>query len=361
MNAAVLLLALTAGEPGKLVSIAVTDLKARGVDDAAAGALTTELTNTLSAMNVFRVISGEDIKRLLTLEATRQACTGDGDAACLAEIGGALGVDYLVYGEIARLGDTYNLSLSLLDTAAANAVGRANKKIEQANRLLGETSGLTKVLVRPLLEQNRGFLVLEVAERGAKVQLDGKTVGVTPLGRRFELPMGPHDVVIEKGGFVAWARTVDVEPGSVKVETITLVPNQAFIGDYERTASTVRAFAWGTAGLATAGLVAAGALRLVNDARFDELVSKRWLDSQAICASDLCPTDLGRANGVTGEVERIERADTLALGLAIGGGLSAILATVLFATGDPPGRYAAFASGPSVWLGPAGAGIGGSF
>ena len=83
--------------------IAVMDLQGRGVDEAASGALTTEVGNTLARLRVFRVITREDIKRMVQLEQTRQQCTGGVDAACMAEIGGALGVDYLVYGEVAKI------------------------------------------------------------------------------------------------------------------------------------------------------------------------------------------------------------------------------------------------------------------
>lgn len=344
------------------VSIAVTDLKARGVDPVAAGALTTEVTNTLSQLGVFSVISGEDIKRLLTLEATRQACTGDADAACLAEIGGALGVDYLVYGEVAKLGDTFSISLSLLDTARASAMGRANAKVERANALLTETERLAKVLVRPLLEANRGFLVVQVSEAGAKIAIDGRLVGVSPLSERVQLAMGPHEVVVEKAGFITAAQTADVTANKVKVDQVTLVPNQAFIGDYESTAAAVRGVAWATTVLGVAGLGAAGALRLIADARFDELVSKRHLEQGGVCAeastafnrTDYCPTELGRANGVADEVGSIEGMDTGALVAAIGGGVSAVVGVVLFLTGDAPGRYATYSAGPSAAFGPGG-------
>lgn len=337
----------------KTVSIAVTDLKARGVDEVAAGALTTEVTNTVAGLGVFSVISGEDIKRLLTLEATRQACTGDADAACLAEIGGALGVDYLVYGEVAKLGDTYSISLSLLNTAEAQAVGRANRKVDSPAKLLTETESLTKLVMRSLLERFRGSLVLEVAEPQAQVKIDGRVVGVSPLTQRIDLAMGPHDIRVDKAGFIAWAKTVEVAPNQVTVTPVSMVPNQNFIESYQGTAETVRVFAWVTAGAAVAALGTAGALRLISDARFDDLVSKRHLEQQGVCAArdptfsrtDFCPTELGRANDVAKTVDSIETMDTVALASAIGGALSGIISVVLFVSGDDPGRYSAYDAG----------------
>ena len=373
--AAVLLAVLpaVAGAEPNVLSIAVTDLAARGVDDVAAAALTTEVTNVIAGMGVFSVISGEDIKRLISLEGTRQACTGAVDAGCLAEIGGALGVDYLVYGEVARVGQTYSLSLSLLDTKKASAAGRSNRKVDQPGQLLEAVGGLVKILLRPLLEANRGFLVLDVREAGAKVAVDGRLVGVTPLQGRIELTMGPHDVALEKSGFVQWVRTVEISPANVTVESVVLVPNQAYIDAYHEDAARVRLWAWVTAG-AGLGLVATAAVvRLTSDARFDDLVAKRYLETRAMCSpldpghdgSDYCPTDLGRMNGVVDEVDSIETADSAALAAGIAGAASALVSIVLFAVGDEPGKYSAYSAGPGPsagalrpYVGPSGSTLG---
>ncbi len=346
-----LLTALPALGQGAKPSVAVMDLKARGVDEAAAGALSTEVTNALASLRVIQVISGEDVRRLLALEETRQGCTGEVDAACMAEIGGALGVEHLVYGEVAKVGSTYSLSLVLLDTRSASAKNRANSKVDSASELLRKVNELARALVAPLLEGKSGSLVLDVREAGAKVRIDGRTVGVTPLGRQ-SLTMGPHEVVVEKPGFLPFARTVDVLADQVSVEAVTLIPNESFIVEYESGARMVRTMAWIGAGATVALLGTAGALRLVGDARFDELVSKQYLSTRGDCAeldpsfngTDLCPTELGQRNGVVDTVEGIETADGVALALGIGGVVVGVATVMMFVMGDEPGHYAPFAA-----------------
>lgn len=335
------------------VSIAVMDLKARGVDEAAAGALSTEVTNTLARMRVFSVISGEDVRRLLSLEETKQGCTGNADAACMAEIGGALGVELLVYGEISKLGGTYGLSLALLDTQRATAVSRASGKADEPGQLLAEAARLAKTLVQPLLSAKRGSLVLDVREAGARVEIDGQTAGVTPVGRQ-DLAMGPHEVRVEKKGFMVWAKTLDVLPDQVAVEGVTLVPNDEFIAAYESRAGTVRTLAWITAGTAAALLATGAAMRMVDDARFGGLVTQQYLEVRGGCAdidpsyngSDYCPTSLGLQNDVLSSVKSIETIDTIALVALIVGASSGVASAILFLAGDPPGRYSAFEAGP---------------
>src|SRR5262249_30765251 len=118
-------------------------------------------------------------------------------------------VDFLIYGEAAKIAETYSLSLVLLDIQKAEAANRVNRKITETRSLLPDTATATKLLVAPLLEAKKGFLVLDVREKGAKVTVDGRTMGFTPLAGRLELAMGAHEVLIEKEGFLAFARTLD--------------------------------------------------------------------------------------------------------------------------------------------------------
>lgn len=336
------------------VSVAVMDLAGRGVDEAAAAALTTEVGNTLAGLRVFRVITREDIKRMVQLEQTKQACTGEVDAACMAEIGGALGVDFLIYGEVAKIAETYSLSIVLLDIAQAEARNRTSRKISEARTLLREVDEATRLLVQPLLESRKGFLILEVREKGSRVVVDGRTVGVTPLPGRLELSMGAHEVEIEKEGFLKWARTLEVQPNLATVEPIALVPSQEFIDDYESQATRARVIAWITASTAVALAGTSTVLRLIGDARFDDLRTKQFIDQRGICAeinpdyngTDFCPTELGFRNGVLDTIESIERTDTFALAALIAAAASGMASAYLFATGDPPGRYDAYGAAP---------------
>ncbi len=346
-----LVLATSPAHAEDKLPIAVMELAGRGVDEAFAGALTTEVSNTIAALRVFRVITREDIKRMLQLEQTKQQCTGTVDAACMAEIGGALGVEYLVYGEVAKIADTYSLSIVLLDINKAQAANRVNKKIANARDLLDETELSTKLLVQPLLADKKGFLIVETRETGAKVSIDDRLVGLTPLAGRLELSMGAHQMQVEKEGFLVWAKTIDVTPNQANVEQVAMVPSQGFIEQYRSTAQITRIFAWTTAGLGAALIGTSVVLKLVGDARFDDLISKGYLTQQAsVCAeanpnyngTDFCPTPRGYENGVVGDVNSIETSDTVALAVGITGGVSALVSAILFLVGEDPDRYKAY-------------------
>jgi TolB-like protein len=371
MRPLVIALALLGAAPAhaeEKLPIAVMELAGRGVDEAFAGALTTEVSNTLSTLRVFRVITREDVKRMLQLEQTKQQCTGTVDAACMAEIGGALGVEYLVYGEVAKIADTYSISMVLLDINKAQAANRVNRKIDDARDLLDETETSTKLLVQPLLADKKGYLIVETRDAGAKVTIDGRLVGVTPLTGRLELPMGAHEMVVEKEGFLVWAKTIDVVPNQANLEQVAMVPSQDFIEQYRTTAQITRIFAWATAGLGAVLVGTSIVLKLVADARFDDLIAKGYLTQQAsTCAemnpnyngSDYCPTARGYENGVIEDVGSIESFDTAALALGITGGVSALVSAILFLTGEDPDRYKSYGTSTetALKLGPGGIGF----
>ncbi len=342
-------IAMTTSASAAKPTIAVMDLRARGVEDAVAGALSTEVTQALAKLGVFAVVSGEDLRRLLTLEETKAACTGEVDARCMAEIGGALGVELMVHGEVSKLGDRFVVGLTLLDASKASAIARERVEVGAASELLASTARMARVLVQPLLAARRGALVLDVREPGARVEVDGRAVGVSPVPRQ-ELTMGPHEVRVEKEGFLVALRTVDVLPDEVQLVAIPLIPNVDFAARYEARARTTRAVAYGAAIGGVVLLGAAGVTRLVNDARFDGLVSRGELELRASCdggaslGGRYCPTAAGRAVGVVDAVSSIEAWDSVALGAALIGGVGALTSVVLFLAGDEPGRYAPFAT-----------------
>lgn len=74
-------------------------------------------------------------------------------------------------------------------------------------------------LVEVVASSSAGVFVVESTPVGAKVQLDGKDVGVTPL-RLTDVPLGKHGVLVALEGRAAVARAVDTsggDRGEVKV------------------------------------------------------------------------------------------------------------------------------------------------
>ncbi len=196
---------------GKKVSLAVMDLVANGVDATLTQNLTQVLSSEVKRVDGTSVISKDDIEAILQMQATK-AMAGCDEASCLAEIGGALGVEKLVVGTVGKLADANVVSLRLIsvkDTTVENRVTETFRGPEEqliravkqaARKLLGVT------VTRP------GALSISCNEDNAQVFVDGTAVGNVPLPPVENLTAGVHQVEVRKRGFLAWAGEVYVEP-----------------------------------------------------------------------------------------------------------------------------------------------------
>jgi TolB-like protein len=94
--------------------------------------LTEELRTQVARHGRYKLVTPEEMQAV-DGELARQLEGGCDDASCVAEIGGALGAQFVITGQIGKLGTTYNLSLKLVNietVAAEQAASRRSKSIE---------------------------------------------------------------------------------------------------------------------------------------------------------------------------------------------------------------------------------------
>ena len=124
----------TAAKPER-INIAVTEFISKGgVEQNRMDALSDMMANQIREMGNFKVIGKADISAALQLEQ-QKALLGCTDDSCLAEMGGALGVRYMVVGNISLLGKTWLLNLKLLDVRTVEVVKGVSRSITGAEDL----------------------------------------------------------------------------------------------------------------------------------------------------------------------------------------------------------------------------------
>jgi hypothetical protein len=100
--------------------VAVFQLTANtGVDRSTADVLTDLLVEEIRKPNVFgRVVSARELEELISFEKQRElaGCT---QQSCMAELAGALGVEFIVIGGVAKIGRSAILSVKLIDVKLA--------------------------------------------------------------------------------------------------------------------------------------------------------------------------------------------------------------------------------------------------
>ena len=108
--------------------LAVLDIQATGVEPELIPTLTEILTVEIDAIGKYKVIAGRDVQSMLGFEKQKDimGCT---DASCLAEIGGALGVERSVAGHIGKVGSTYVINFKLINIRQADTEARVYETV----------------------------------------------------------------------------------------------------------------------------------------------------------------------------------------------------------------------------------------
>src|SRR5512138_2167532 len=122
---AALALAASAASP-KLAVMPV--VAGEGVPATTAAAVTESLAAEVRRRSGVEVITRREIEAVLSLEAQKQmlGCQTD---ACIAELGGALGVERLVAGDLARLGESWLVHLKVVETGKMKVAAQSDRRI----------------------------------------------------------------------------------------------------------------------------------------------------------------------------------------------------------------------------------------
>jgi hypothetical protein len=91
---------------GQASSFAVFDLQAAGVDPAVATNCTQLLAAEVKRIDGATVLGRDDVNAMLQLEKDKRVLGCSDDTQCLAELGGALGVERLVVGTVGKLAES---------------------------------------------------------------------------------------------------------------------------------------------------------------------------------------------------------------------------------------------------------------
>lgn len=317
-------------------TLAVFDIEDRGAGKTVGSNLTEIVTRALGDLGVFRVIARAEVVNMLQLAQEQQLLGCARNDQCASELGGALGAQYLVTGSVAKVGEHLLLTLTLADTAAGTVIAREQRDIADARFLLSETESTAKLLVRGLLAGAQGFAAFRVSEEGADVELDGKVIGVTPMGS-YALASGPHRVRVLKTGFVAWSQDIMVQKNQTTLVNASLIPSADFIAAYEARARSWRRWAWIATGVGAAALTYGGYTYFVSNA-------ERAGEFNRNAVRDNCNVDSRLASqrdcGVyRDERSSIQRADIIS-SVTIGVGIAAIATGIyLFTQGPSPNAY----------------------
>ncbi|MFO0724665.1 MAG: hypothetical protein U1E65_12860 [Myxococcota bacterium] len=124
-----------AAAPAAEERLLLHDLTAEGVEAPVAQALTTAACFELSALKSFDLMCPDDIRALMQWNAMASTFSACQDQACLESSAKALDAKLVASGSVQKAGESYVLSLSLLDTRAGKVRARAEVKAASIDAL----------------------------------------------------------------------------------------------------------------------------------------------------------------------------------------------------------------------------------
>jgi hypothetical protein len=127
-----------AGASDKL-TVAVTDLVAKGVDKSVADIFSERFRSELIQTGHFRVMERGQMDMVLKEQGFQQsgACS---DEACLVEMGQIMGVERMISGSMGKLGTLYTISVRLINVATGEIMITANEDCDcEMKELLSKT------------------------------------------------------------------------------------------------------------------------------------------------------------------------------------------------------------------------------
>jgi hypothetical protein len=186
----------------------------------------------------FDVISKSDIQAMLGFQKERAILGCTEDAGCIAEIGGSLGVDFVLTGQMGQIGSQFNLSLIVVDTKKARVATRLSSFCEANEDALVKAARAAVVTVAtavrggalppPVSSAKRPFTRSRTTAwiawgTSAALLAGGATAGIMAKGKYddLEAKKGEPDYVDlwadEEGGIRRLNLTADLLYGSAAV------------------------------------------------------------------------------------------------------------------------------------------------
>lgn len=247
MLALALALAVTAAERPKL---AVLDLTPSGGTDAAvAQAMNDAITQEVARRGFFEPVSSSELRTLLSVDRQKQLLGCSEGQSCLAEVADALGSRFILSGTLATLGDSYQLSLQVLDSTRAQPLGRSvklAKDVEQLRAVLpyavaeacaiplpappSKVLPLTLIVAGGAAVVTAGILTVDAFSRDGQLRSElERPQGLQPLTayqataqsigteKTIALAVGISGAVLAGAGFLLW-------PKDPLASSVALVP-----------------------------------------------------------------------------------------------------------------------------------------
>jgi hypothetical protein len=207
---------------GQKMSLAVFDLSPSGVPKEFAENLTQVLSVALKRIEGTSVVGKQDILAMLQLEEHKSLVGCEGETSCISEIGGALGVDKMVVGNVGKMAESYVVSLRLIDPREAKVESRVTELFQGQEDQLIRAVRLAGRRLLGIEKGSPGQLAISASQEKAEVFLDSQPHGKLPMPPLGSLTAGRHILRVVKDGYETWQSDIYIDPGETTAVWVKL-------------------------------------------------------------------------------------------------------------------------------------------
>ena len=192
-----------------------------GAPDAVAAEMTDALRQRVAATKGYQLLQGKDLVEVKLVFACPDAAP-----ACMSAAGKSLGADKLIFGNVKRAGNDFQLTLKLLDVSRAVVESFTAETVPKKHADASGLRSLASAWLAKLSGKGGGSIQVRANFPGAAVSLDGTQVGTTggsPVVINDVAP-GRHEVAVEKSGYTTTKQEFTLAAGQSLPLNLTLSP-----------------------------------------------------------------------------------------------------------------------------------------
>jgi TolB-like protein len=221
--------------------IAVADFTNHGVNENVVSNLNSYMQTVVYRTGLWTLANRAELKKMMDEYAVQQSGVCD-ETKCFADIGMAVGADYLLVGSVGKLGQTYQVSVKLVnvETVTDDFIESELCKGCPADDLPQIVETLVQKMVAQFTsdekaqeivippsqqEESKGFLDIDISNPGATLKINEK---VYEPGK-IELPPGIHNIEVSQNGYQTVTETVEISPGETIEKSYTLTRKSGFL------------------------------------------------------------------------------------------------------------------------------------
>lgn len=188
--------------------LAVMDLTAKyGVDQGLAEALSVEIRDAIHGHGNYEVLSKEDLESLAERTASQQLL-GCENNTCLVDFGKKIGTKYMVAGSLAKIGETYLVSLRLIKTIGEDA-GVKRRENQRCKCEVDELLNVVRAVASMVMSKEEAVAAAAAPKALAAAPKAPKKPVYDPsvLGRDGDLIAYKNGAVLDTKTNLMWAAT----------------------------------------------------------------------------------------------------------------------------------------------------------